>query len=151
MATYAVALGMGEAVGLGGGAVWIRKTHNHRSSKGARGGGAWRRWTSRWTRCWTSWQTRCTGRIISARMRKESDSRQCIAWGGQTLDKQQRGKLGDKAKKWRTRWTKTGNREAEMVAKFKLVKLTIIFLRRLLVPTFDKWACRPLLIARPIL
>ena len=31
-------------------------------------------------------------------MRKESDSRQCIAWGGQTaLDKQQRGKLGDKA------------------------------------------------------
>ena len=39
MATYAVALGMGEAVGLGGGAVWIRKTHNHRSSKGAWGGG----------------------------------------------------------------------------------------------------------------
>ena len=25
---------MGEAVGLGGGAVWIRKTHNHRSCKG---------------------------------------------------------------------------------------------------------------------
>ena len=43
-----------------------------------------------------------------------------------------------KLKKWKTRWTKTGNREAEMVAKFKLVKLTIIFLRRLLVPTFDK-------------
>ena len=38
-----------------------------------------------------------------------------------------------------------------MVAKFKLVKLTIIFLRRLLVLTFDKRAFQPQLIAQPIL
>ena len=37
-----------------------------------------------------------------------------------------------------------------MVAKFELVKLTIIFLRRLLVLTFDKRAFQPQLIARPI-